>query len=288
MYDVLIAPFVEDVALGRALMGTMLVAIGSAPVGVFLTLRRMSLTGDALSHGILPGVAVAYLAFGLNIVPMTIGGIIAGLVVAIAAGAVSRFSVQNEDASMAAFYLMSLAAGVLLVSVRGESDELIHLLFGAAETLSANAVLLNGAIALGTIAALALLWRGLVAECLDPLFLRSVSNMGAVVHFAFLVLVVLNLVNGYQALGTLLSVGLMMLPAAAARFWVDRVDMMCAVAIVLGIGASVTGLLVSHHFSLPTGPCITLIAGGAYVISMLFGTHGIIRTRRQPVRHRIA
>lgn len=291
MFQFLLQPFFEDVVMRNALIGIVLVAIGAAPVGVFLMLRRMSLTGDALSHGILPGVAVGYLFFGLAIVPMTLGGMMAGLIVALGAGAVSRFTVQNEDASMAAFYLISLAAGVLLVTLRGESDELGHLLFGSVETINVHALWFTAAITLGTLTILGLLWRGLIAECLDPLFLRSVSGkglgLGAVVHFVFLVLVVLNLVNGYQALGTLLSVGLMMLPAAAARFWVNRVETMCLASIAIGIFSGVLGLLLAHHYALPSGPSIILIAGFVYIVSVFAGNRGIIRARLTPHRHRV-
>ena len=96
---------------------------------------------------------------------------------------------------------------------------------------------------------LAVFWRALVAECLDPLFLRSVSRLGTPVHFIFLGLVVLNLVGGFQALGTLLSVGLMMLPAAAARFWTARVEPMCALALAIGFASCTAGLLLSYHYS---------------------------------------
>src|SRR6185369_731390 len=131
--------------------------------------------------------------------------------------------IQREDASMAAFYLISLAIGVLLVSIRGSSVDLMHVLFGTVLALNNEALTLIGGIVLLTLVSLAIFWRALVAECLDPLFLRSVSRLGSPVHFIFLGLVVLNLVGGFQALGTLLSVGLMMLPAAAARFWTVRV-----------------------------------------------------------------
>ena len=288
MYDYLIAPFVDYAFMQRALLGTLLLAIGAGPVGVFLMLRRMSLAGDAMAHAILPGAAVGYLLFGLAIVPMTVGGLIAGLVVALGAGAVSRFTIQNEDASMAAFYLISLAAGVLIVSLRGSSVDLMHVLFGTVLALDNQALSLIGGITLLTLALLFIFWRGLIAECLDPMFLRSVSRLGTPVHFIFLFLVVLNLVSGFQALGTLLSVGLMMLPAAAARFWTSRVETICAVAVAIGMAAGVAGLLISYNFSLPSGPSIILVAGVFYLMSLLFGRRGIIPSRLRPQRHRTA
>ncbi|TGN62399.1 hypothetical protein E4L95_06885 [Paracoccus liaowanqingii] len=120
-----------------------------------------------------------------------------------------------------------------------------------------------------TALAFGLLWRALVAECLDPLFLRSESGMGTVVHFGFLALVVLNLVAGFQALGTLLAVGLMILPVAAAHFWTQSARLMVALAVAIGAVSSAGGMLLSCHLSLPSGPAITLSAGAAYVVSVL-------------------
>ncbi len=288
MYQALIAPFVEFAFMRSALLGAVMLSLGAAPVGVFLMLRRMSLTGDAMSHAILPGAACGFLLFGLDIVPMTVGGLIAGVAVALSAGAVSRATLQREDASLAAFYLISLALGVLLVSLRGSSVDLMHVLFGTVLALDATALALIGTVACVTLLTLFVFWRALVAECLDPLFLRSVSRLGSPVHFIFLLLVVLNLVSGFQALGTLLSVGLMMLPAAAARFWTVRLEPMLAVAVALGMASSVCGLLVSYHFALPSGPAIILSAGVTYLVSLALGPRGVIAGRTVQHRHRTA
>ena len=288
MYELLIGPFVDYGFMQKALLGTLMLAIGAGPIGVFLMLRRMSLAGDAMAHAILPGAAAADLLFGLAIIPMTIGGLIAGLAVALGAGAVSRYTIQNEDASMAAFYLISLAAGVLLVSLRGSSVDLMHVLFGTVLALDTQTLWLIGSISALTLVALAILWRGLVAECLDPLYLRSVSGIGGLVHFLFLVLVVLNLVSGFQALGTLLSVGLMMLPALAARFWTSRVETMSLLAVAIGMVSGVAGLLISYHLELPSGPSIILVAGLAYTVSLIGGRRGILQSRLRPHRHRVA
>ncbi len=287
LFDLLIAPFADFGFMQRALFGSLMLSLGACPVGVFLMLRRLSLAGDAMSHAILPGAAAGFLLYGLDILPMTVGGLLAGAVVALGAGAVSRFTIQREDASMAAFYLISLALGVLLVSLRGSSVDLMHVLFGTVLALDNEALALIGGIVAVTLGCLAVFWRALVAECLDPLFLRSVSRLGNPVHFVFLALVVLNLVGGFQALGTLLSVGLMILPAAAARFWTSRVGSMCALAVLIGFAACVCGLLLSYHASLPSGPAIILSAGVVYLASILLGTRGIVRARVAH-RHRTA
>lgn len=289
MYAFLVAPFVEFGFMQRALAGSLLLSLAACPVGVFLMLRRMSLTGDAMAHAILPGAAAGFLVYGLQIVPMTIGGLVAGAIVALGAGAVSRFTAQKEDASLAAFYLISLALGVLIVSLRGSSVDLMHVLFGSVLALDNAALVLIAGISAVTLVSLAIFWRALVAECLDPLFLRSVSRLGTPVHFLFLGLVVLNLVGGFQALGTLLSVGLMMVPAAAARFWTSRVISMCAVATGIGLASCLCGLLLSYHAGLPSGPAIVLSAGVVYLVSTVAGTRGAFYARIVKThRHRTA
>ena len=173
LVDLIIGPFLDFEFMRRALIGTSILSLSACPVGVFLMLRRMSLSGDAMAHGILPGAAVGFLVSGLKLLPMTFGGLIAGLAVALFSGAVSRSTVQKEDASLAAFYLISLALGVLLVSLRGSSIDLMHVLFGTVLALDNQALYLIGGIAAVTIVALAIVWRALVAECMDPVFLQK-------------------------------------------------------------------------------------------------------------------
>src|SRR5690606_39122755 len=195
---------------------------------------RLGLAADGRRHAIVPGAAVGFRLAGLESLPMTLGGFAAGLVGALLAGLVSRFTIQREDTSLAAFYLISLALGVLLISLRRTNVDHMHVLFGTVLALDNEALLVIGSVGKISLLVLALIWRPLFAECLDPAFLRAVSKAGPVVHLTFLGLVVLNLVGGFQALGTLLAVGLMMLPAAAARFWVRRLEATCLIAIGFG------------------------------------------------------
>ena len=285
MFEFLIAPFAEFEFMQRALVGVVAIALGGGPVGVFLMLRRMSLTGDAMAHAILPGAAIGYLFAGLSLPAMTIGGLAAGVVVAVAAGLVSRFTALKEDASLAAFYLLSLALGVTIVSLRGSNVDLLHVLFGTVLALDDNTLLLLASISTITVMALAVLYRPLVLECVDPVFLRSVSRAGTPTHLAFLGLVVLNLVGGFHALGTLLAVGMMMLPAAAARFWASDITAMMIVSIVIGIVSGFGGLLLSFHLELPAGPAIILTAGIVYVVSLVVGREGGVLWLFWPGKH---
>ena len=275
--SLLLGPLAEFGFMRRALVGCLALSLGCAPVGVFLLLRRMSLTGDAMAHAILPGAAIGYLLSGLSLTAMSLGGIVAGLVVAVGSGLVARSTVLREDASLAAFYLLSLALGVLIVSTRGSSIDLLHVLFGTVLALDDAALALLVAIALFSMAALALLYRPLVLECLDAQFLRSVSRVSPLAHYGFLVLVVINLVAGFHALGTLRAVGIMVLPAATARLWVRSLPALLALAAALALAACVVGLLLSYHLDWPTSPTIVLCLGAAYLLSLVVGRFGAWR-----------
>ncbi|KQT84167.1 metal ABC transporter permease [Aurantimonas sp. Leaf443] len=285
--QIAVSPFVDYGFMRRALAGCLALAFGACPLGVLLVLRRMSLVGDAMSHAILPGAAVGFLLAGFSLFAMTVGGMVTGLAVAVLAGLVSRYTPLREDASFAAFYLSSLGLGVLLVSVNGSNIDLLHVLFGTALAMNDPAVLLMASISTVTMIALALLYRPLIAECLDPGFLRSVGGGGGTVHMLFVTLVVLNLVGGFQALGTLMVVGIMMLPAASSRFWAETVPGQMLVSAVIGLCASIVGLLVSYHRDLPASPAIILSASAAYALSVLFGRFDSVaaRTVRRPHLH---
>ena len=285
LFDLFLAPFQEFSFMRHALVACMALALGCAPMGVLLVLRRMSLMGDVLSHAVLPGVALGFLVSGLSLYAMTLGGIVAGLAVALVAGAVARFTLLREDASFAAMYLMSLALGVLIVSLRGSNIDLMHVLFGTILAVDDADLILVASITSATLFTLAIIYRPLIVECFDPGFLRSVGGWGATMHFIFLVLVVLNLVAGFRALGTLMAVGLMMLPAASSRFWASEAWSMALVAVLIAMLSGYAGLLLSYHANLPSGPAIVLTAGLGYVFSVIFGLHGSIYSRRRVDLH---
>ena len=202
MYELLIGPFAEFSFMQRALVGTLAIALGGGPIGVFLMLRRMSLTGDAMAHAILPGAAIGYLFAGLSLPAMSIGGLAAGVVVAVRGG--PGVAVHGAEGGC--------VAGRLLPAVARARRH--HRVAARLQRRSVSRPVRHGA---GprrrdpVVAGLDLdrdgcgRWRSsivpLVLECVDPVFLRSVSRAGTPTHLAFLGLVVLNLVGGFHALG---------------------------------------------------------------------------------------
>lgn len=276
--DAVFTPFAEFAFMRRALVATLALSLSAAPLGVFLTLRRMSLLGDALSHAVLPGVAIGFMVGGLSLTAMAAGGVVAGLVVAGLAGAVSRFTPLQEDASLAALYLVALALGVTLIARNGTQLDVLHILFGSALGVDAGGLLLVAGVASASLVTLALMYRGLVLETFDPVFL-SAHRTGVppwLWQQGFLMLVVLNLVAGFQTLGTLMAVGLMMLPAVSARLWHATLPAQLLNASAQAALAGGAGLLLSYHLDTPSGPTIIGCAGALYAISLLIAPGGCL------------
>jgi zinc/manganese transport system permease protein len=278
MYDALIAPFTLDF-MRRALAGCVALSLAGPPLGVFLVLRRMSLMSDVLQHGMLPGIALGAMAAGLSVWAMGLGGVAAGLGVALLAGWMARRTGGREDAQLAGVYLLALAAGVALISMQRGVD-LTHLLFGSVLAVDDTALFCMAGVATVTLPALALIWRPLVIESLDPGFLAATGGRGGVWHLAFLALVVLCVVSGFVALGTLMAVGLIMLPAISARHWSAGLGGQVRAAVGLALLASVAGLLVSYNTDVPAGPAIVLTAGALWIVSLALGPQASLRGGR--------
>jgi zinc/manganese transport system permease protein len=287
LHALLIQPFTEFAFMRRALVACLALGMSCGPMGTLLVLRRMSLVGDAMAHALLPGAAIGFALAGFSLTAMGLGGFIAAMLVAGLAGWVTRVTSQKEDASFAAFYLIALAAGVMIISVRGTSVDLMHVLFGSILAVDDVSLLLIASVASATLLVLAVVYRALVVECFDPGFLKR--SDGGRIHFLFLMLVVANLVSAFQALGTLMAVGMMMLPAVAARFWVAQVWSLSLVAGLIAVASGFIGLLLSYHANLPSGPAIVLTCGGFYLVSVIAGTRDSLLGRAMSARrHRVA
>lgn len=285
----LTAPFADYAFMRRALAACVILALGGVPLGLFMTLRRMTLAGDALSHAILPGVALAFLAFGFSLWAMTAGGMLAGVIVALLATALTRMTRLKEDAAFTLLYLLALAVGVLLISRKGNNLDLMHLLFGNLLAIRPESLWLIAAATSLALLALAILYRRLVMDCFDPEFLQACaarqSRNGkpalAWANALFFAVVMIDLIAAFQALGTLMALGLMLLPVFTARFWTQRLETIAALGIVTAIFSAWTGLLASYYFNLPAGSCITLVAGTLTLLSAILGRYGSMRRQRK-------
>ena len=276
-----------DQEVRHSFAAVLALAFSAAPVGVFLMLRRMSLVGDAMAHAILPGVAIGFLLAGMSVFAMTVGGLIAGVAIALLSGAVSRATELQEDASLAVFLLVSLALGVVIVTANGMNiEELMEFLFGeTAAKMNADKLIVIAANGMLSLVAFALIYRPLVLDCVDPVFLRTVSRSGGIAHLVFLALLVINLISAFHAFGTLLGVGIIIIPAAIARFWTRDISKLVVLAAFAALIAGWGGLLLSFHAEIPAGPAVTLAAGFLYALSLGFGTIGGLVWRALPAKH---
>jgi zinc/manganese transport system permease protein len=285
LHDWLIAPFHDYAFMRRALIAIMAIVVSGAPLGVLLVLRRLSLMAEAMSHAVMPGIAIAFVVGGFSLPLMSLGGFAAGVIVALLAGWVTRATNLREDASFSVFYLSALALGVLLVSLKGSTLDLMHLLFGSVLAIDDAGLWLMVAVSAGTLLLLAIFYRPLLIAVSDPVFFLSEGGSITRYQLFYLLLVTLNLVAGFQALGTLMTVGMMIVPAIAGRFWTRRLDMLLLLAIVIGLLSGLIGLLLSYHLSVASGPAIILTAGLICGLSLLGGRYDSLRARFFPRRH---
>jgi zinc/manganese transport system permease protein len=270
MHAWIIEPFETLAFMRAALVACLALALANGVVGTLLVLRRMSLDGDVLGHAVMPGAAVGFLYAGPSPTWLSLGGLASGLAVAALGGLITSGRARR-DAGLVAFYLVALSLGIVLVAWRGSNVDVMRVLFGTVLAIDRRALLQIAAASSVILLVIAVLYRPLAVGAFDPAFLRSVAGRmpyGAI----FLAIVVLALVISFQAFGTLLAVGPMLLPAAAARCWGLGVAASMALATGFGLAASLVGLLVSYHGNLPSGPAIVLSAGLLFGASLAAST----------------
>jgi len=264
----------------RAFAATTVLACSIGPVGVFLVLRRMSLAGEALAHAIVPGIVVAFIVGGLSVTALLIGGLVAGLGVIALSGGLVRFTILREDAGLASLYLIALAAGIFTLSLAGSAIPLKSFLFGSVLGIDDATLVLIAAVATVTLCSFAFILRPLIVATIDPVFYLSQTGRRSWVEPWFMVLVVLNLLAAFKALGTLMAVGLMILPATAARIWTTTISGLLALTVLIAWVSCWSGLILSFYLpNVPSGPAIVIVAGAVFALSALFAPQGIFHRR---------
>jgi len=277
-WNIFADPFVSFGFMRKALVGSFAVAVGCAPLGLLMIYRRMSLLGDALSHAILPGIALGFFFFAGSPIAMMVGGLATALIVAALSQSVSLHGKHSHESAFSVFYLFSLALGILLITLRGTPLDLLHILFGNIITLSSLSLILVIGTSLATLSIGLLGAQTWIILTVDPEYLKNRSIWA----FAAMALMIFNMVSAFQAMGTLLAIGILLIPAATAHFWSHRLSILFIVTIGLGMLASYLGLLLSFHWNWPAGPTIILILGGMFFLSFLLGSEkGIITPFRK-------
>lgn len=280
-------PFAADhLFMWRAALMCVLLGVSASLLGCVLVVRRLALMGDALAHALLPGIGVAWLLFGTSVVALVVGGLVAGLLTALGSALISRLTRLKEDAAFAALFTTLFAGGVVLVSRAGTPIDLLHFLFGNVLGLGDADLHLAFATSAATVLGFAAFYRAILLECFDPGYHRASGGWSATTHVGLLVLTVLNLVAALHALGSVLALGLFMLPAVTANLWCDRWGRMLLFAALYAVGGSLLGLYVSYQAHFASGPCMVAVLGiGFLVSSVLSPRHGLLARLRTPVDH---
>ncbi|SLN73744.1 Manganese transport system membrane protein MntB [Roseovarius albus] len=262
----------------RAFVVTSVLSASVAPVGAFLVLRRLSLAGEAMAHAITPGVVIGFVTAGLSVMSLLIGGLIAGVGVAILTALLARKTILRSDASLASLYLIALASGIFILSAAGSAVPLKSFLFGSILGIDDASMLLVGGVATITLLTFSVLLRPLIVSTCDPVFFESQFKHPWIIDQGFMLLLVLNLLAAFKTLGTLMAVGLMILPATAARYWAATITGQLILGFIFALLSCWIGLTLSYLFpDTPSGPAIVLVAGGIFLISVIFAPHGFGR-----------
>lgn len=271
------------VFMRRAFVATTVLSASVAPVGAFLVLRRLSLAGEAMAHAITPGVVIGFVVAGLSVFSLLIGGLLAGVVAAALTALLARKTILRSDASLASIYLIALAAGIFILSAAGSAVPLKSFLFGSILGIDDASMMLVGGVATVTLVSFAFLLRPLIISTCDPVFFEAQTKRPWLVEQAFMLLLVLNLLAAFKTLGTLMAVGLMILPATSARYWSSTITGQLGLTFLFALASCWLGLTLSFLFpETPSGPAIVLTAGGFFLISVLLGPHGFGRRQRKP------
>jgi zinc/manganese transport system permease protein len=274
--ELFISPFSYGF-MQRGLVSALLLSISGGLLGSILVLRRLSLMGDALSHSVLPGIAIAWLIFGPSPVALFIGALIAGLLTALGSAALSRLTKVKEDAAFGSLFIVFFGAGVALLSRLPVRINLENFLFGSILSVSPSDIKLSLSVSALTVAVFIIARRGILLETFDPLFHRATGGKGGFIHALLLILTVLNLVAGMQTMGVVLSLGLFLLPAVTAYLWCETFLKLLLTACTLALISSFSGILISYYTGIASGACIVLCLGAIFITSVIFSpTHGVL------------
>jgi ABC-type Mn2+/Zn2+ transport system permease subunit len=268
-------PFQYAFMRDALLVGTVVAAM-CAVLSCFLILKGWSLMGDAVSHAVLPGIVLAYIAG----IPLAIGAFVAGLCCAVGTGFIKQNSRIKEDTVMGVVFTGMFAFGLVLFS-RTESDmHLDHILLGNILGIRSSQVwqtLALGGVVLGVTLALR---RDLLLICFDPAQARVMALPDKFLNYLLLTLLSLAIVVSLQAVGIILVVAMLVTPGSIAHLWTDRFDRMLAIAVAAAIVSTATGILISYHIGASTGACIVLVQALLFVASFSFAPkYGILRRR---------
>ncbi|MBH9580836.1 manganese ABC transporter permease [Staphylococcus felis] len=248
--------------LSRALLTAMLVGIVCGVMGCLIILRGLSLMGDAMSHAVLPGVAIS---FFLNI-PMFIGALITGMLSSTIIGYISDASKTKKDAAIGITFTTFLALGIVLISLIHSATDLYHILFGNILAITQTAYYTTLTVSIIVVALVLILYRPLKMSTFDPVFSRMSGLNTTFIHYFVMLLLALVIVASVQTVGVILVVALLITPASTSYLITRKLSTMMLVSCVFSMVSSTLGIYISFKFNLPSGAVIVLIAAFIYAI----------------------
>lgn len=266
LVDALIGPFSAGF-MQRALVAGVLAAVTCSLVGTWVVLRGLSFMGDALAHGVLPGIAIAYILVGGGDVATTVGAAVAAVVVIAGVNAVERYSDLPEDAGIGLLFIGMLALGVLIIS-RGSGyfGDLLGFLFGAALGITSGAIVVQAAAAVVALVGVVMFHRAFLALSFDERKAQALGLQPGIARVVLLTLISLAIISSFRTVGNLLVYGLLIAPPATASLLARRVPVMMSVSVVIGIVSVYVGLLISYHLDLAAGAAMAAMAVATFFV----------------------
>jgi manganese/iron transport system permease protein len=275
MIDALLVPFHYEYMV-KAILVSGLIGGVCAFLSCFVTLKGWSLMGDALSHAVVPGVAIAYLAGW----PFAAGAFVTGLLAAFGMAFVKGKTRLREDAVIGVVFTAFFAFGILLISLYPSTVDLRTIVFGNILGISDSDIRQVIMISLVTLVVLGAKWRDLLLFCFDPQQARALGLNVTVLHITLLTLLSATAVAALQTVGATLVVAMLVTPGATAYLLTDRFGRMVALAVSMGVGTSLAGAYASYFFDGSTGGCIVTLQSGLFLLALAFAPkHGLLAAR---------
>lgn len=252
--------------LQAALITSILVGVMSGVIGSFIILRGLSLMGDAISHAVLPGVAVAYM-LGINLL---LGASIFGILAAMLIGYVASHSKLKNDTAIGIVFSAFYALGFVLISLAESSSNLHHILFGNVLAVSDRDLITTTCVLIAVILFIVIFYKELLITSFDETFARTYGVRTQMVHYALMLMLTLVTVSSLQTVGIILVVAMLITPAATAFLWTNKLHWMLVDSAIFGALASLIGLFLSYTLNWSSGPAIVLVAAFIFGVSFIF------------------
>lgn len=271
----LAAPF-EYHFMQRALLTSILVGATCGLLSCYVVLKRWSLLGDAISHAVLPGVAIAYLLGW----PFFIGAFITGALTSLGIGAIERHTRIKADAAMGLMFTAAFALGIVIISKIATSTHLIHILFGNVLGVQQSALVLTLLASLIAVITLWLAYRPLLLYTFDPQQAQALGFNISGIHYGLILLLTLTIVASLETVGIILVVAMLITPGATAHLLTDRFPVMLLLSATIGVLSAVAGLMLSVALDIASGGAIVLVASGLFCVALLAAPkHGVVARR---------